>query len=274
VRLVLRGAGQSWARDARSYQVMQSLLGDDFDPLIHRSGVDMAFGLEPRRPGDGSQAIPEAWQRGAATLVGLNVSGLVWHARRLGGEGFGFKADYTEVVMRLLAWLMEETHANVLLIPHVQVAAGQAESDDDASAEVLARLGDRSDWTSRCAIVPPGFDPYELKWIIGQCDWFCGTRMHATIAGLSSGVPTASIVYSDKARGVFDTCGQGDGAVDPRTEGTDGVLTQLQAHFLRRKCVRAALEADLPVIRARLSDQMDAIAEFACRRVPLAREEA
>ncbi|MCC5888536.1 MAG: polysaccharide pyruvyl transferase family protein [Gammaproteobacteria bacterium] len=274
VRLVLLKAGQAWARDARSHEVMQSLLGADFDPAIHRSGVDMAFGLEARCPGDGSHVIPVGWQRGAATLIGLNVSGLIWHAQRLKGDGFGFKADYKDVIMRLLVWLMEETYAKVLLIPHVQVASGQDESDDDACAEVLAKLGDRLDWKSRCAVVPPGCDSYELKWIISQCDWFCGTRMHATIAGLSSGVPTASIVYSDKAQGVFDTCGQGDGAVDPRIESTAGVLTQLQAHFLRRQCVRAALDKNLPAIRGRLSDQMDTIAEFARQQVRIAQEQA
>lgn len=274
VRLVLLEAGQAWARDARSYRLMQSLLGDDFDPAAHRSGVDMAFGLEARRPDDAAHPLPVEWQHSAATLVGLNVSGLIWHARRLQGDGFGFKADYLEVVMRLLIWLLEETHANVLLIPHVQVASGHEESDDDACAEVISRLGDRAEWASRCAIVPPGFDPYELKWIIGQCDWFCGTRMHATIAGLSSGVPTASIVYSDKAQGVFETCGQGDGVIDPRTEGTDRVLAQLQAHFLGRERVRASLAAELPTMRCRLAEQMDAIAEFARQCAHVEREEA
>ena len=30
------------------------------------------------------------------------------------------------------------------------------------------------------------FDCGEMKWIVRKLEWFCGTRMHSTIAGLSS----------------------------------------------------------------------------------------
>ena len=48
--------------------------------------------------------------------------------------------------------------------------------------------------------------------------------VHATIAGLSTGVPTATISYSDKAIGVFESCGQGGEVFDlPRREGGEVV---------------------------------------------------
>ena len=44
--------GPSWriARDEESYAVLVDLAGPDFDPAKHRQGVDVAFGLAPRRP--------------------------------------------------------------------------------------------------------------------------------------------------------------------------------------------------------------------------------
>jgi polysaccharide pyruvyl transferase WcaK-like protein len=51
-------------------------------------------------------------------------------------------------------------------------------------------------------VLPRGLSAAELKWIIARCEIFAGARTHATIAALSSGVPTLSIGYSLKARGL------------------------------------------------------------------------
>ena len=45
------------------------------------------------------------------------------------------------------------------------------------------------------------------KAVIGQCDFFIGSRMHACIAALSQGVPCVGVAYSMKFAGVFDTVG-------------------------------------------------------------------
>lgn len=51
-------------------------------------------------------------------------------------------------------------------------------------------------------VLPGGLNAAELKWIISKCAIFAGARTHSTIAALSSHVPTLSIGYSLKARGI------------------------------------------------------------------------
>lgn len=51
-------------------------------------------------------------------------------------------------------------------------------------------------------VLPDGLNAAELKWIIARCAVFAGARTHSTIAALSSGVPTLSIAYSLKAKGI------------------------------------------------------------------------
>ena len=80
------------------------------------------------------------------------------------------------------------------------------ESDALACQRVLERFSTHGD---RLVMSSTDLDQSEVKWVISQMDWFCGTRMHATIAGLSTCTPTATVSYSDKALGVFETCGQG-----------------------------------------------------------------
>jgi len=103
-------------------------------------------------------------------------------------------------------------------------------------------------------------DPRQVKWVISQCDWFCGTRMHATIAGLSTGVPTAAIAYSLKTAGVFETCGQGEHVADPRELSTDAVIESLWKSWNARVETRESLAAGLVPVLDQANRQMDQIA--------------
>jgi colanic acid/amylovoran biosynthesis protein len=59
-----------------------------------------------------------------------------------------------------------------------------------------------SDTDNRIGILPSRLNCCQLKDIIARCRFFIGGRTHATIAALSSEVPTVSIAYSIKARGI------------------------------------------------------------------------
>ena len=67
-------------------------------------------------------------------------------------------------------------------------------------SRVAAEL--RASHRSRVLVVGPDYDARQLKWIISQLRLFAGSRTHATIAALSTGVPTISVGYSVKARGI------------------------------------------------------------------------
>jgi len=284
---ICRRATMCWARDERSFATLKDLLGDAFDPLRHRSGVDVAFALEARTP---RSPVPEpiaTWLRDrepirvasgealhgagspvgsagaqplstrAPALIGLNVSGLIWHDPVAMRDRYGFKADYRAVVVGCLRRLLLETDANVLLIPHVLTPPGHYESDPAANEAVIAALRDDSDSrvraaaAERLAAVPPLYDhPCEVKWLIAHCDWFCGTRMHACIAALSSGVPTAAIAYSVKTQGVFETCGVGHCVVDPRVLDTPVAVEALWAAWSARAAAGEALRARIGAVRA------------------------
>lgn len=258
----VRGADMCWARDERSFAILQDLLGDAFDPDRHRCGVDLAFGLEPR---DASDALSNDLRamlhadRAARPLVGFNVSGLIYHNPAKAVSRYGFKADYRALLGQFLSWLLETTDANLVLIPHVMSAPGHYESDPGACEAVAESL--RGKHAGRVLVSPRTLDQCQVKWLIAQTDWFCGTRMHSTIAALSSGVPTATVSYSDKAKGVFETCGQGEQVIDPRELDTGTVVERLKASFEARAVAKASLAAHLPAVKAKATEQMDAVAE-------------
>jgi len=161
----------------------------------------------------------------------------------------------------LLVWFLEKTDARLLLIPHVHAPTGHHESDLDASHALLAGLpaGVARSAVERVTVVTQALDARELKWLIAQTDWFCGTRMHSTIAALSSGVATAALAYSLKTRGVFATCAMADAVVDLRESTVPEALASLLQLWDRRQHDAAVLGRHLPDVRKAASRQLDEI---------------
>jgi colanic acid/amylovoran biosynthesis protein len=228
---VVDRAHAAWSRDPDGLDVLRDLLGDRFDPKRHREGVDVAFALPASRP---SEHLAARWSRAddGAVTVGLNVSGLLMNDAAQTATQFGLAIDYRRVVTEVARRLLRDVADRLVLVPHVR--GDGAESDDAACrhlAEELAAPG-------RVEVLPAGLSAGETKWCISELDWFCGTRMHATIAALSTGVPAAAIAYSLKTHGVFDTCGMRHAVVDARsasdTDAVDRLLELATDHEQER----------------------------------------
>ena len=147
---------------------------------------------------------------------------------------------YEEAILALDARLVNEQQVRVLLIPHVLTDPAQAESDISACRDLATRLPERL--SKHVAVVEECKDARELKWVISKLDWFCGTRLHATIAGLSSGVPTATLAYSMKAQGIFDDFASGDHCADMRFLNSVTAVNQVLKSYLNRDAHKSILQ--------------------------------
>ncbi len=261
-RNIVRGAHQAWARDQESYEQLISLLGREYDPARHRLGVDMAFGLPSCRPkgisGYCSTTDPVTLSQKPRPVIGFNVSGLLYNHPDRARVQFGLQADYRSAILHALRTLLACTDARVLLVPHVVLNRDNSECDLAACRSVHSELGCSDD---RVTVLSERLNACELKWAIARTDWFCGTRMHATIAALSSGVPTTALAYSMKTRGVFDTCKQGTEVVDLRDSDHREISDRILDSWHRRQDTRCALASALPSVFDQASSQMDAFAD-------------
>jgi colanic acid/amylovoran biosynthesis protein len=129
--------------------------------------------------------------------IGLNVSGLLWNGGYSGRNQFGLRTDYRtycrDVVAALTAGGVE-----VHLVPHV-IACGESGASEDDRGAALALSAEYPG-----TVMAPAFDsPVEAKSYIAHMDILIGSRMHATIASFTSGVPTIPVAYSRKFAGFF-----------------------------------------------------------------------
>jgi polysaccharide pyruvyl transferase WcaK-like protein len=170
-------------------------------------------------------------------------------------------ADYRATVHGILDRLVSRTDAKIVLVPHVLTPPGHFESDFDACRAALATLGGRAQGR---VLVAPELNASESKWLISKMDWFCGTRMHSTIAALSSGVPSAALAYSVKTRGVFETCGQGDHVAELRALEAPEVIESVWRSWEARTDAKLSLAAGLARVLEQADRQMDEIVAM-CR---------
>ena len=88
-----------------------------------------------------------------------------------------------------------------------------------------------------------------MKHIIGQCDFFLGSRMHACIAALSQTVPAVAIAYSRKFLGVMETIGVEDIVVDPQSMTADEILHAIARIYQHKDELHRRLASKMPEVK-------------------------
>ena len=180
------------------------------------------------------------------------MNGLVYNGGYTRSNMFGLRLDYRSFVKKLVQVLLAEESNRVMLVSHTIAPAGRVESDPDACRAVWQQVA--PSLRERLHIVEGEYDQHELKGLIGMCDFFVGSRMHACIAALSQGIPTVGIAYSRKFHGVFETVGAAACVIDGRTEETDSAIDKTLRLFAGREVIRPALQAKSRIARENLGD--------------------
>jgi polysaccharide pyruvyl transferase WcaK-like protein len=241
-RYILLRALSIWCRDRVSLKEVSRLTDG------RRSGAlcpDVAFALEAIRPDSLAVDVPLPGHDGE-TLIGINISGLMYH----GAHMFGLQLDYRTFVKSLVEQILLDPSNRILLVPHTFGAEGRVESDPSACRDLQRRLSPLL--RDRVHLVTAEYDQHGIKGVIGMCDFFIGSRMHACIAALSQGIPAVGVAYSRKFAGVFDMVGAADWVVDGRTTGVQEALSRVEELVAQRDANRSILRARVTAARKEL----------------------
>jgi polysaccharide pyruvyl transferase WcaK-like protein len=246
-RYLLRRSSVIMARDVESQKVAQDLVGLQQKVLL---SPDVAFSLEAVQPTTLSLEPPLFGNLCQGGIIGLNVNGLMYNGGYTRRNMFGLKLDYPGFLPKLVESLLAAHQGELWMIPHTLGARGNVESDNEASEKLRACLSPVLQ--ARVRIVAGDYNAHELKGIIGQCDFFIGSRMHSCIAALSQGIPCVGIAYSRKFEGVFDSVGMGEWVVDARDSAEQEAVDQVLACYRKRLDVRGELVRQAERARADL----------------------
>ena len=246
-RYVLRRASGVYSRDRESLEYVKNLLGSNTEDGKVQFAPDVAFVLDANKPND-FNASPISKIPQDAIVVGLNVSGLLFSGGYTGDNMFGLKVDYRTLVRDVIEMLLEDENVVVLLVPHVFPSADyEVESDPKACLKVYEQL--KQTYPGRIFLVKGKYDQGEIKYIIGLCDFFIGSRMHACIAALSQSIPAVGIAYSKKFYGVFESIGLTECVADARTLEKEQILKIVRSVFRERDKTQKYLERTIAGIK-------------------------
>ena len=253
-------ASFAFARDKYSFDYLKELLGSSFDEHNHRQAVDVAF-LLPTSTEETlikKNILPEITP--GKEIFGFNISGLIYQNPQGAKDNYKISIDYNGLVKRIIEKTLSESDADIWLVPHVLAPTGHYESDVDACIDLKSRLPE--ELQTRVKVISGEYDQCDIKGIIKYCSWFCGTRMHSTIASLSNCVPTCGLAYSGKFHGVFASADQENNVVDARGENEQNIYDGIMGSWFSRNIIRGALEKKIPEVKATATEQMKVIVEF------------
>ncbi len=246
-RFIIRHANQIYSRDYDGINIVNTLLGENAKYRSVNFCPDVAFSLEPIRPAKISIAPPlQARNKGA--VIGLNVSGLLYMGGYNRDNMFNLRFNYQDFILDLLSKLLEIPGTHILIIPHTFGDVPQ--NDQSACREVWLSAQKQS--RNHVHLVDGKYDQNELKAIIGMCDFFIGSRMHACIAAISQCIPTVGIAYSHKFVGVFQTIGIGDMAIDAKNHTSEELCSACITCFKKRHEYTDKLQNVIPNISNQL----------------------
>ena len=245
---ILKCASLVYSRDRAGVEYVNKLLNNPRNGRV-RFAPDVAFVLDPHKPEHFAIEPSADIRTRNSIVVGLNISGLLFNGGYTRNNMFGLKSNYRESIYAVIEMLLKDKKVVILLIPHVFPPPGyEVESDPEACLKIYEQF--KTKYPGRIFLVKGECDQGEIKYIIGMCDFFIGSRMHACIAALSQSIPAVGIAYSKKFYGVFESVGVEELVVDMRRYGKDEILVPIKNAFKRREFIAERLRGTIPKVQA------------------------
>ncbi len=181
--IILKNSKKIYIRDKMALKYLHSI---GINPI---ETFDLSVYMPPEKI---DMKIPE-------NTIGINISGLLKYKTDLSKKESGKYDIYNDLITMLIQQLLKR-YDNILLIPHTY-STDNSEINDDlkASKEIKSQI--KSD---KIKIIDKYYTAPQLKYIISQCDFFIGSRMHACFAALSTSTPVIGLGYSYKFEGGFN----------------------------------------------------------------------
>jgi polysaccharide pyruvyl transferase WcaK-like protein len=198
--------------------------------------ADPAFLLQPIKPGPG-KLFEEISREG----LGINLSPLM--ANYVTNGNFKEWVEYAAEIVREVANTFERP---LYLIPHV---TSRHTNDHEFMRLIMERIGKTR---QEIILLPPDLNAAETKWVISQLSVFAGARTHATIAAVSSGVPTLTMAYSIKAEGInLDIFGGLDYCIKSYDIKPAAIVRKLTEIFDNSDKIRHQINEVMPGIKSK-----------------------
>jgi polysaccharide pyruvyl transferase WcaK-like protein len=257
---ILKSALVIYSRDHAGLKEMKTFMGTNNTSEKLKFCYDVGFVIDPVQPNRMYVNGLESKREGTIPIIGLNISGLLFIGGYTRDNMFKLIINYRQFVFDLIDFLIQDKNAIVLLVPHVFGSKEDLENDSTACEQVYNSIKEK--YRDKIFFVQGLLDHSEIKYIIGRCDFFIGSRMHACIAALSQNIPTVSVAYSKKFYGVMETIGMEKYVADPRIMEQKNILACINEAYEQRALIKQQLQKKMPVVREKILNLFNEILDI------------
>ena len=233
-----------FARDNKSFNLGKEKFG--LDNIFQVTDMAMVLPYQSRKQKE------EANNR--KLQVGVNVSGLLYNGGYTENNQFGLKSNYKELIDEIVQMLTKEFQYEVFLVPHV-ITTG-TESDNEA-CEIIKNKYPEVQYEG----IFEG--PIEAKSFISDLDLLIGSRMHSTIAAISSGIPVLPLSYSRKFEGLFGSIDYQE-CINLKEDDKTSVLVQIRNYLNSIEKMQDSVKQSNVIINEKMSlysSELDSVLE-------------
>lgn len=182
-----------YAREKITEKILSEFMPKEKYTLI----PDMAFML---RDENKNYAFLNKYRNDSEMLIGITVRN--WNFPNSTNKNYA-RNNYITQMVRFLEYVINKYKATFVFIPQVIVSYA---NDYDVAIEIRNKL--KKQYKKYFVLRDDDWSPVEIKSVIGNLDYFVGTRMHSNIFATSMCIPTLAIAYEKKTNGIMETVGQ------------------------------------------------------------------
>lgn len=205
--------------------------------------ADPAFNLKPASSERTNKIVSQENIKTSNCLIGISISrGSFKRSTSINKDLDRSYRNYIQVIVRLIDYIIQKLNADIIFIPHV-IAPNE---DDRLIYEEIHKLVKNK---SRFRMLRGDYNSEELKGIIGNCDIFIGSRMHAIIAALSMNVPTIAISYSHKIPNLMRMVGQEEFVFDINDITFEAIRLKFDSIWTQRMMIKENLLHKIKFVR-------------------------
>lgn len=180
-KIILKNSAKIYVRDKQANQYLESI------NVKYTNCFDLSVYMPPEPI---KIDIPN-------DTIGINISGLLYYKTDV-TDAKSFD-NYEKLIVAIIDELIK-LNKKILLIPHTYNSKTPNYADDlSACKEIKNKFNN-----DNISIIDNDYTAPQLKYIISQCDFFIGSRMHSNFAALSTSTPCIGLGYSYKFQGGFD----------------------------------------------------------------------
>jgi len=238
---VLKKMTYIFAREVITYNYLETFIHKEKFTLI----PDMAFMLEDKK--NEFEDITKL-KENSNLVYGITVR--QWNFPN-SNKPIEMMDNYINSIIEFMNIEIEKNNSFVF-VPQVIVEHG----DDTLVAE---RIKQRLTKSEKFLIIRNDISPVEIKSLIGNFDYFIGTRMHSNIFATSMKIPTIAIAYEKKTNGIMHTVGLDDYIIEIDQITKDCLIEKAKNQIKNNASIRENLNKEIKNIRSEILEKMKEI---------------